>query len=79
MCFDIWHHNNKFYVSADTENVSTLQKNRKNTFIYLLTIVTMSVFTIYNNTFSNKIIFGYLTKILMITPVMYKITKKIRI
>lgn len=69
----------KLYAPADTENVPILQKKerkQKKILSYIiLTIGLMSVFTIYNNTFSNIIIFGYLIQTLMITPVAYKITK----
>ena len=69
----------KKYAPADTENVPILQeKTRKQKKILSYITYTLGLIIaliIKDNVVSNIIIFGYLTQIMMITPLAYKITK----
>lgn len=69
----------KKYAPADTENVPILQeKTRKQKKILSYITYTLGLIIaliIKDNVVSNIIIFGYLTQIIMITPLAYKITK----
>ena len=69
----------KKYAPADTENVPILQeKERKQKKILSYITYTLGLIIaliIKDNVVSNIIIFGYLTQIMMITPLAYKITK----